>query len=84
MVDLHQEVMPLKYDTATSTKRKSSRDRPHYRQRLPCPSCGFRVIDSGLDTRSELHVMEKGDSWNGDYYAKCDQCKADIGIRKIE
>lgn len=74
----------MNYDTATSMKRKSSRDRPHYRQRLPCPLCGFRVIDAGLETRSELHVMEKDDCWNGDYYAKCDHCKASIGIRKIE
>jgi hypothetical protein len=75
--------MPLNYETAQKTKRKSSRGRPHYRQRLPCPSCGCRVIDAGLLTHSELHAMEKDDWWDGDYYAKCDNCKADVGIRKL-
>ncbi|MDR0695953.1 MAG: hypothetical protein LBF68_00200 [Christensenellaceae bacterium] len=67
-----------------SVERKKSRYRQRYRQRLPCPACGFRVIDAEIDIHSELHIMEKGDSWNGDYFAKCERCKSDIGIRKIE
>lgn len=74
----------MNYNYTIAKRRKSTRDRPHHRQRLPCPSCGYRVIDSGMETHSELHVMEKGDFWMGDYFAKCDHCKADIGIRKIE
>jgi predicted RNA-binding Zn-ribbon protein involved in translation (DUF1610 family) len=54
------------------------------RQRLPCPACGFRIIDARLQNKSELHVMRKGDLWDGDYFVKCFSCKAEIGIRKIE
>jgi len=74
----------MNYFEVSKTKKKSSHCKLHYRQRLPCPSCGYRVIDAALQTQSELHVMEKGDVWECDYYAKCDSCKADVGIRKIE
>jgi len=68
-------------------KKKSSRDRPHYRQQLSCPICHFtRLIDSGQNTRSETYVVGETGYLNADYYAKCpnSKCKADIGIRKIE
>jgi len=58
----------------------------HQLVRLPCPNpkCkGGRVIDAGLHTNSELHVMFAGDTWPADYVIKCKDCKAQIGIRKI-
>ena len=67
-------------------KRKKTSNRQYYRQRLPCPACGFqRLIDTGQHTHSETHVMRGGDCWEADYYAKCPNpdCKADIGIRKL-
>lgn len=66
-------------------KHKKKHSHPPNRPRLSCPVCGFgRLIDTGQHTHSELHVMERGDPWEADYFAKCDNCKADIGIRKIE
>lgn len=58
----------------------------YQRVRLPCPNpncTGKRVIDAGLHTHSELHVMEDVDTWPADYVIKCQSCKAEIGIRKI-
>lgn len=76
--------MNSKISLLPTKRKKTSHKLQRHRQRLPCPSCGYRIIDAGLQTHSELHVMEKGDYWNGDYYAKCNYCKADVGIRKIE
>lgn len=68
-------------------KHKKYLVRRHFRQRLPCPACGFgRLIDTGQFTHSEVHVMGQNDNWAADYYVKCPnpKCKAEIGIRKIE
>ncbi len=54
------------------------------RKRLSCPRCNYRVIDEGIGTSSELHIMKDCESWNADYYTKCGHCKAEIGVRKIE
>lgn len=57
----------------------------HYKKSIPCPVCGSdRLIDTSIDTRSEL--IEEGkmpSEWKPDYYQKCRCCKKEIGIRKI-
>lgn len=75
----------MSHDTVQKTKRKSSHDRPHYRQRLTCPVCHFdRLIDTGQHTRSITYVAGEDGYLDADYYQKCSYCKAEIGIRKIE
>lgn len=66
-------------------KRKTTRNRQHYRQRLPCPACEFeRLIDTGQYTHSLTYLPGEDGYVEADYYQKCRHCKADIGIRKIE
>ena len=54
------------------------------RERLLCPKCQHRMIDQSKGTESELHVIDDSDDWPADYYLKCSQCKAEIGLRKIK
>jgi len=66
-------------------KRKTTRNRQHYRQRLPCPACEFeRLLDTGQYTHSLTYVAGQVGYLEADYYQKCSKCKADIGIKKIE
>jgi hypothetical protein len=77
----------MNVESMYATERKKTHNHPQGRPRLSCPACGLgRLIDTGQFIHSELHVMERGDKWEGDYYTKCPnpKCKADIGIRKIE
>lgn len=77
------DVIELQY--RIEKKKKSSRERLHQHQRLPCPACHFeRLIDSGQDTQSLTFVIEEPGYYNADYYQKCSSCKADIGIKKIK
>jgi hypothetical protein len=41
-------------------------------------------MDENVNTSSELRVMEDGVTWEADYYPKCQVCKAEIGVKKIE
>lgn len=59
--------------------------RQHAHQRLHCPACGFRrLIDTGQHTKSLTYVEGQNGYLEADYYQKCNHCKAEIGIRKIE
>jgi hypothetical protein len=65
--------------------RKKHKSHVPYRPRLPCPACGFpRLIDTGEHTHSLTFVDGDPGFAEADYYRKCDNCKEQIGIKKIE
>lgn len=67
------------------TMQRKSKLRHQHRPRLPCPVCNFeRLIDTGMYTHSRTYVVGQKGYLEADYYQKCNHCKADIGIRKIE
>ena len=69
----------------TSIKQKKPHSRTPIHQRLPCPACHFdRLIDTGLCTHSLTYVEGQDGYQDADYYQKCKNCKAEVGIRKIE
>ena len=55
---------------------------------LLCPRCGRRLIDAESSVRSEMRDMESDREaflkrWVPDFYMKCWNCKAQVGIRKV-
>ena len=69
----------------TIVKRKKAHNRAFVHQRLPCPACYFeRLIDTGHHTKSQTYKASDPGYNDADYYQKCVNCKAEIGIRKIE
>ena len=53
------------------------------RRRLKCPCCAGRIMDSSDKTNSQLYDMEVVEESAVDYVVKCNQCKREIGIRKV-
>ncbi len=51
--------------------------------KLKCPRCGKRVIDSDAEIESELREITDGIDWKPDYFGKCKNCGAEIGIKKL-
>jgi len=80
-----KEVMYLDVAKPLSDKLKKCRNRPHQRQRLPCPVCQIeRLIDAGLHTKSKTYKPTDFGYNDADYYQKCYHCKTEIGIKKFE
>lgn len=52
-------------------------------KRLQCPNCGARLIDQAENTRSEVRLITQSGAWNPDYYAKCWNCKKEVGLKKL-
>ena len=54
------------------------------RIRIKCPSCGSRVVDANMSTKTEVIEESKvNENWNPDYCIKCHQCKKLILIKKV-
>ncbi|MEI6132408.1 MAG: hypothetical protein WCQ41_06270 [Bacillota bacterium] len=52
-------------------------------KKLKCPICGFRVIDSESEVKTELRVIKDSEEWKPDYLGKCRSCKQEIGLKKL-
>jgi hypothetical protein len=68
-----------------TVQSKATHSRQHLHERLPCPACHFeRLIDTSPKTRSLTYTEGQAGYLDADYFQKCKNCKAEIGIRKIE
>jgi uncharacterized protein (DUF983 family) len=70
---------------AETSPASAGKPRRHFKRKpLLCPNCGKgRLIDENVDTISEVRVVAGNDSWEADYYAKCNVCKTEVGVRKL-
>lgn len=72
-----------KSDPASTSKVYKKKQK--VRKTLLCPKCGRgRLIDESIGITSEVRAVEDDDLWEADYYTKCNVCKAEVGVRKIE
>jgi hypothetical protein len=55
----------------------------HMSKKLLCPCCNWRLIDEGKYTISKAKVVGDGSEESADYYIKCEKCKNEIAIKKL-
>ncbi len=53
------------------------------RVKLKCPHCSWRLADYNNKIKSVTKVISKEDYKDYDYYIKCQGCKKEIGVIKI-
>ena len=62
-----------------------SANSPHApRRKVPCPACGWRLIDACEPVETEIRDMRADVElpWMPDFVVRCNRCKKEYGIRK--
>lgn len=68
----------------TVVRRSKFHNKQLIHKRIQCPHCGSRIIDADSDIDSEVRVIKESDQWRPEYYTKCWNCKAEIGLKIIK
>jgi len=55
----------------------------HDRKQLQCPKCGRRIIDAAAEIHTEIRELSGKVKLLFDYYAKCERCGTEVGLRKL-
>jgi len=53
------------------------------KKQLQCPCCNSRLIDEHNKTVSKAKLVMQTDQEIADYYLKCNVCKNEIAIKKL-
>lgn len=53
------------------------------RKHIQCPKCGTRIIDAALTTVAELRPVPAKPAQQADFYMKCKNCSAELGLKKL-
>lgn len=53
------------------------------RKQIQCPKCGKRILDAAAEIHTEIREVSGRAKLIFDFYAKCERCGTEVGLRKL-